>query len=63
MAVGLGGDMAANRLKSPNNSVNSNLIPGTQLESYQVGKYEVRISDGFFKGKPCFILAACGNRI
>lgn len=58
LAADLAGNLVANKLKPSSNFVNSNLVLGIQLESYRVGKYEVRMSDGSFKSNPCFIFAA-----
>jgi len=46
---------------SSNSSAESDLVLGTQLESYQVGKYEVKMSDGFYGDNPCIIFVAYNN--
>lgn len=44
--------------KSPPSPPQSDLVLGKVLESYQVGKYEVGVSDGFFKNKEYIIFMA-----
>jgi len=64
LAIGAA-SIAATTLKSngssSNNSVKSNLALGAHLESYKIGEYEIRISDGFYNNDPYILFTAYSN--
>jgi len=66
LGIGLGGSLASHMLKSPNNSISSSekqpdFVLGEEQERIIIGKYEIRISNGYFKDIPCKHLIAYNN--
>jgi len=61
IGTSLGGDLAAHMLKSYHSNSAKSIVLGAQLESYRVGKYEIKMFDGSYKQRPCIFFAATAS--
>jgi len=61
IGTSLSGDLAAHMLKSYHSNSAKSIVLGAQLESYRVGKYEIKMFDGSYKQRPCIFFAATAS--